>query len=540
GKFLENATNPYDGAWKPHYPNMMFKIDKKINETVVRLVNAKDPDTAKPDMKDQATVRNIQRMHNNFAACMDEAQRTKAGREPLRRHLELVVKIYSVPGSPIEPKKAPGVTIKKNIITGQFLRNHWTTFINPSVEFNKATGDNKKNELSAITGQFLRDGLTALIGLPIYQDLKVPTLNRMYLGPGGVGLPIESYKDSGFTGVYEMLIGELFHILYEPVDPVAGKHGDLQLEAPQKWKDVAKAVVEFEKAFAEVIAPAQKDPDPETGFKLVTVTNLANFSRSLDWNVIFKNAFIGDIKAPTEIMVPVTLPQYLKKLDELLTATDPKTIQLFFAWSMIFAFAEFLDEPHRSFLDHFKWPQPPARADLCSTNTLNNVPDIVSHYYVEAALPERIRTKAGETVNAVLSAFSKSFQLVQPHDWRYNATRNGALAKITNITQIIGYSKAGPDDSSSSSIDQFYSGLTLDGQDHFGNQVRAKTFWAQVEFGKLNKNVDKMHMGAEASKNNAYYNPQINSINVPAGSLQSPRFNVEFPEYLNYGAFANL
>jgi len=45
---------------------------------------------------------------------MNETQLSKAGSEPLMRQLYQVVQLYPVPESPIQPKKAPGVTIKKN------------------------------------------------------------------------------------------------------------------------------------------------------------------------------------------------------------------------------------------------------------------------------------------------------------------------------------------------------------------------------------------------------------------------------------------
>ena len=39
---------------------------------------------------------------------------------------------------------------------------------------------------------------------------------------------------------------------------------------------------------------------------------------------------------------------------------------------------------------------------------------------------------------------------------------------------------------------------------------------------------------------NAYYNPFDNSINFPAGILQSPLFDAQQPDYLNYGAIGSI
>ena len=35
---------------------------------------------------------------------------------------------------------------------------------------------------------------------------------------------------------------------------------------------------------------------------------------------------------------------------------------------------------------------------------------------------------------------------------------------------------------------------------------------------------------------NAYYDPSMNSLNVPAGILQRPYFDVSWPDAVNYGA----
>ncbi|KAF9343711.1 hypothetical protein BGX34_006448, partial [Mortierella sp. NVP85] len=114
------------------------------------------------------------------------------------------------------------------------------------------------------------------------------------------------------------------------------------------------------------------------------------------------------------------------------------------------------------------------------------------------------------------------------------SARKGALKKLENLAHVIGHSLSEPDNRSPSSIDQFYRRLNFAVRDHFGNQVQASEFWTQVEFEKMAKKFDRMHMKDIATKNNAHNSLNINSVYFPAGDLQSPLFNVDFPEYLNY------
>ncbi|KAF9358809.1 hypothetical protein BGX34_008758 [Mortierella sp. NVP85] len=191
---------------------------------------------------------------------------------------------------------------------------------------------------------------------------------------------------------------------------------------------------------------------------------------------------------------------------------------------MIRKFSDSLDTAHRRPAEDLGGKSSD-RSWGCSENTLKTLPDIVSHYFVEAVFPERARAEAEEIINTLRITYTKSFQ---SYNWLDSYTRNGALEKMKNLVQKIGYSSSGPDDSSPSSIDQFHQEFVPDVQDHFGNQVG---------FRRLIKKVDRMHMEMNAPTANAYYSPQSNDINFPAGILQAPMFHVDYPDYLNHGAF---
>ncbi|KAK3828382.1 MAG: hypothetical protein J3Q66DRAFT_434922 [Benniella sp.] len=499
GGFYERVTIPED-RWKYGYLNM---VDTGNTKLVKQLVTSGDPSAPKPVRGDKVSSRNIQRMQDYYAACMDDHQLIKAGREPLVQQLEQVVQLYSIPDSPIQHNKAHDAK-------------------------------NDKDALSTLTGQFLRNGLTTFVRLNTIPDINEPTRNLLYLDTGSVGLPADLYANPNATRLYEKLIGEMFYILYATEDPTTGKDKTEKLDVPNVWKDVAKDVVAFETALSKPIAAWLGPFNPETDNHLVTIADLNRRAPSLDWSLFFKNMLPKDVKIPKEIVL--TVPKYLDELNKFLEAADSTTIQLYFAWTVIRNFGENLDAAHRRPFDDFNLElngKPGDRSTVCSARTLETVPDIVSHYFVEAIFPERARAKVEEIIDTLRTTYTKSFQ---SYNWLDSYTRKGAIDKMKNFVQKIGYSSSGPDDSSPSSIDRFYQGLKLDSRDHFGNQVRASTFWKQVEFGKLNKKVDRMHMDMNAPTVNAYYSTEANDINFPAGILQSPIFHVDHPEYANYGS----
>ncbi|KAF9362275.1 hypothetical protein BGX34_006482 [Mortierella sp. NVP85] len=496
GGFFERETIPEDG-WRYSY---MEKMNAKNKQLVRQLVTAGDPQSPKPIRGDKVSARNIQRMQGFYASCTDDKQITKVGREPLVRQLEEVAHLYPVAESPIQHVKAD-------------------------------VAAEKKDALSTAAGKLLRNDLRTFVNYAVYPDMYDPTRNVLYIDAGSVGLPTEDYTNANATKPYEQRIGELFYIFYAKEDPTAGKGADVKLEVPKVWKDVAKEVLAFETAFAGVIAPTEVEFTPEKHFNLLTASDLAKRAPSLDLNLVLKNALPKGVKVPKEMVV--ASPEYFNNLNKLLETTEPKTIQLYLAWSTIRKYSDLLDAAHRRPID----AKPVDRNKVCADNALRALPDIVSHYFVKAIFPERARAEVEEIINAIRSIYSKSFQ---SYNWLDSYTRKGAIEKMKNFVQKIGYSSSGPDDSSPSSIDRFYKGLKVDGQDYFGNQVRANAFWAQVEFGKLNKKVDRMHMDMSSPIVNAYYNPQGNDINFPAGILQTPFFHIDHPEYLNFGSFGTV
>ena len=80
-----------------------------------------------------------------------------------------------------------------------------------------------------------------------------------------------------------------------------------------------------------------------------------------------------------------------------------------------------------------------------------------------------------------------------------------------------------------------YSSIKIARGDYFGNVERATEFESKRELAKIGKPVDRTEWQMTPPTVNAYYDPQMNDINFPAGVLQPPLFDPKMDDAPNYG-----
>lgn len=118
--------------------------------------------------------------------------------------------------------------------------------------------------------------------------------------------------------------------------------------------------------------------------------------------------------------------------------------------------------------------------------------------------------------------------------WMDEDTRKEAIKKADAITDMIGYPEYILRDPGR--LNAKYARLEVTPTNYFGNVVRNRKFVLDEEMRKLSKPVNRTKWGMTPPAVNAYYTPTKNQIVFPAGILQSPFFNAEYPNSLNFGA----
>jgi endothelin-converting enzyme/putative endopeptidase len=114
---------------------------------------------------------------------------------------------------------------------------------------------------------------------------------------------------------------------------------------------------------------------------------------------------------------------------------------------------------------------------------------------------------------------------IETLSWMTAETKKAALVKLKAITNNVGYPQKWRD----------YSKLTIGRDDFFGNGLRTGEVMRQQRLQKIGKPTDKTEWSMSTPTVNAFYSPQNNSINFPAGILQYPFFDPRRDMALNYG-----
>jgi endothelin-converting enzyme/putative endopeptidase len=105
------------------------------------------------------------------------------------------------------------------------------------------------------------------------------------------------------------------------------------------------------------------------------------------------------------------------------------------------------------------------------------------------------------------------------------ATKREALSKLDSVVNKIGYPDKWRD----------YSSLDVRPNDHFGNVNRATKFEIRRQLSKIGQPLDRTEWMMTPPTVNAYYDPQMNDINFPAGVLQPPLYDPALDDAPNYG-----
>ncbi len=114
---------------------------------------------------------------------------------------------------------------------------------------------------------------------------------------------------------------------------------------------------------------------------------------------------------------------------------------------------------------------------------------------------------------------------IRESPWLGAETKQMALQKLRAMVNKIGFPDQWRD----------YSSIHIASGDFAGNVINATRFETKRQLAKIGKPVDRAEWFMTPPTVSAYYNPQMNDMNFPAGVLQPPLFDPRMDDAPNYG-----
>lgn len=359
-----------------------------------------------------------------------------------------------------------------------------------------------------------------LFGFTAAQDFDDATRVVAVAEQGGLGLPDRDYylkedpRSRELLKGYEAHLVAMFGLLGEPKERAAAS---------------ARTVLDIETALARSSMDIVKRRDAANLNHKLSLAQLQALTPSFQWE-----RYLKDLGAPpSSPHYLVTVPEFFQGVESLLKSRPVDDVRTYLRWHAAHEAAPllsdaFVQENFRFYGKTLRGAQElRPRWKRCVGMVDGTLGEALGRAYVERTFG----AEGKERMQRLVGALSQAMQVdIQGLPWMSPATRKEAQAKLAAIENKIGYPARWRD----------YSSVTISRGDALGNAERAAAFEVRRQLNKIGKPVDRAEWLMTPATVNAYYDPQMNTINFPAGILQPPYFDKSMDDAVNLGAIGSV
>jgi putative endopeptidase len=420
-----------------------------------------------------------QKIGDYWAACMDESGIESAGTRDLKTELERIAQMTN-----------------KSQLADQVAHIH-----------------------QAVPGAWQGDDnqtRAALLGFGQQQDFDDATKVVASIDQGGLGLPNRDFyikedaKSKEIRGQYETHISKMLA---------------LSGENPEQAAADAKTIIAIETAMAQAQMDNVARRDPKNLNNKMSLEQVQALTPSFDWK-----HYIEVVEAPpSSPHYLVSSPQFFRSLEPLIQKHSVDDWKVYLRWHLVHGSAPYLG---KAFVDE-NWnfyshtllgaKQQLPRWRRCVRAADRDLGMALGQAYVAAAFPPDSKQRTVAMVHDIEHAMDQDITNI---DWMQPVTKEQAKIKLKAVYDKIGYPDHWRD----------YSSVKVGRNSYLNNVHEATAFEFHRQLDKIGKPVDREEWTMTPPTINAYYDPQLNSINFPAGILQPPYFDSTMEDVVNYGA----
>jgi predicted metalloendopeptidase len=356
------------------------------------------------------------------------------------------------------------------------------------------------------------EGYTPFFDLGPQQDFADATKVIAAIDQAGLGLPDKKYyTDSKGTiprtrAAYQAHMERMFGLL-----------------GSKTAKAQAANAYRIEAALAKLQQDEVTRRDPHAVYHRVDLDGLAKkLAPSFPWAHYLEGMGIPDVTA-----ISVNDPKYYTAVAKMLRTEKPAALRDYLTWTVLRQSASdlgkaWVDEAFTMQKELSGVKELPPRWRRCVHRVDADLGELLGQSYVKARFAGDSKSRAVDLTKTVLAAMRIELEHLP---WMDAATRTAAKAKLDKMAYLVGY----PDTWRTYEFE-----IT---RTDFAKNVRAASKWEQDrQLHKIGKPVDRFDWQMTPPTVNAYYDPTLNELALPAGQLQAPFFGSTFHPAVNFGS----
>jgi len=371
-----------------------------------------------------------------------------------------------------------------------------------------------KSALPAFLANVHKHASGFLFGFGADQDFGDATQVIAFANAGGLGLPDRDYYTKDDQRSKDLRDKYVAHV---------AKMLELAGQYPESAAADAKTVMKIETDLAKASLTRVERRDPYKIYHKMKVSEFQKLTPSFDWSRYFAEAGLPGVKT-----LNVTQPKFFEAVEHELKSVPLSDWKAYLRWHAVHAEAPFLSKAFVA--ENFDFysktlrgvQQQPPRWKQCVRYVDRDLGEALGQEFIRRNFTAETKAKTLEMTKLVEKSMEEEIKKL---DWMSDTTKTRALEKLHAVANKIGYPDKWRD----------YSAVTITPNDFAGNARRAALFESNRDIKKIGKPVDRGEWGMTPPTVNAYYSPQMNDINFPAGVLQPPLYDPKLDDAPNYG-----
>ena len=370
------------------------------------------------------------------------------------------------------------------------------------------------NDLASKSASLTDKGIPLPFGYDVGTNAENTSQKQIQLSPPSILLPdVSIYKDEASKKQY-----------LTPIETATQKALEMLGYSEKNSKRIVKEALEFDEIIAKYSLSYEEMSESKNLVHPKTAEEINAYSGSFKLYDVIKGIMGRDLET---INVPNT--KYFESYSKIVNQDNFSKIKSWMLVQEAMAASNSLTEDYRLNFQSISMAimgtqKPVSKEDTVYEMSVNLFSDVMSVYYGRKYFGEEAKTDVTGMIDKIKNVYRGR---LQQNDWLTEGTRNKAIEKLDKMKVFVGYQE---------DVDPGTKELHLDpNKSFFELSEDIAQFGKRYTIDHFDEPIDKNKWSGSAFDINAYYNPESNSINFPAGILQAPFYDKNQSTEKNYG-----